>query len=388
MIKTYKFRLYPRKAQIVELEKMLDGHRELYNAAIQERTEAWKRCRKSISYYDQTAQVKCIREDREDMGVWSYKSLSLTLRKVDKAFQSFFRRIKKGFKNGYPRFKSKSRFNSVYFIFGNGVQIKNKSLYMYGITETVKVKWHREIPAEGKIKQVVIKREHSGKWHACFQVELPTKHVIHPSKESVGIDLGLTNFAALSNGEIIRKPKYFRMMESKLRKQQRKVSRRKKSSNRWKKACKQVAITHEHVANQRADFNHKEASKLANRFSVIAVEDLSIAGLKQTPLAKSFSDAGLGNFIRILASKVEETGGELVKVNPAYTSQICPNCGQIKKKELSERWHKCDCGFECDRDVAAAQMILKKARTEPSKRNVGVVAPKRVSRSRLVIELE
>lgn len=379
--KTYKYRLYPRKAQITELEIVLIGHCELYNAAIQERSDAWKQCHKNISYCDQANQIKEIRAVRNDILQLNFSSLQQTLRKIDKAFQNFFARIKNGYKSGYPRFKSKHRFNSVAFVWKDGIQIKDKQLRIHGVSKTIKVKWHREIPEDAKIKQAVIKREPSGKWHVCFQVELQAKAIAHPSKESVGVDLGLNSFAAFSNSEIIRKPKYFRMMQNKLRKQQRKVSRRKKFSNRWKKACKQVAITHEHAANQRLDFHHKEARKIANRFSFIAVEGLNLSGLQRTKLSKNFNDAGLGNFIRILASKVEETGGELVKVNPAYTSQICPNCGQIKKKELSERWHKCDCGFECDRDVAAAQMILKYARTERSKRNVVDVNDKRALRS-------
>jgi putative transposase len=300
----------------------------------------------------------------------------------------FFARIKAGHKNGYPRFKSKRLFNSISFIWNNGARIEENRLYLHSVSETIKVKWHRELPKDGKIKQLVIKRESSGKWYACFQIQFSEKYIVHHSNKEIGIDLGLNNFAAFSNDQIIKMPKYFRMMQNKLRKQQRKVSRRKKFSNRWRKACKQVAITHEHISNQRLDFHHKVAHEIANRFSFISIENLSLNGLHRTRLAKSFSDAGLGNFLLILASKVSETGGELIKVNPAYTSHTCPKCGQIKKKELSERWHKCDCGFECDRDVAAAQMILKLARTERSKRNVAVVTRKRALRSRRISVVE
>lgn len=380
--------MYPRKSQVVELETILDGHRELYNAAIQERSDAWEQCRKSISYYDQANQIKEIRSIREDIANLNFSSMQQTLRRVNKAFQSFFSRIKNGYKSGYPRFKSKRRFNSIAFVWKDGTRIKSNRLHIHGVSEPIKIKQHREIPDNGKIKQLVIKREASGKWHACFQIKITDEYAEHPYKKDTGIDLGLNNFVALSNGETIKAPKYFRMMQNKLRKQQRKVSRRKRFSNRWKKACKQVAITHEHIRNQRLDFHHKEARKIASRFSFIGVEDLSLKGLHRTRLAKSFSDAGLGNFLLILASKVEETGGEIIKVNPAYTSQTCPRCGQIKKKELYVRWHKCDCGFECDRDVAAAQVILKFARTERSKLNVRVLTPKRALRSRCVYVTE
>ncbi len=185
------------------------------------------------------------------------------------------------------------------------------------------------------------------------------------SYEDVGIDLGVSQLATLSNGEMIEHPRYYRQAKKMLERRQQALSRKKRGSHRRDKARKLVAKAHRKVANQRRDFLHKESHKLVNRYQVIVFEDIQTANLTRRPkvkqdettgqylpngsaakggLNKSILDAGWGMFVQMCQVKAECAGRTLVKVNPKYTSQICSNCGTVRKKELSERWHSCDCG--------------------------------------------
>ncbi|WP_253664980.1 RNA-guided endonuclease InsQ/TnpB family protein [Thermus scotoductus] len=172
------------------------------------------------------------------------------------------------------------------------------------------------------------------------------------------LDLGLTHFVATSEGEIVEAPRHFQKAEEKLAKAQRELSRKKKGSNRRKKARLKVAKLHRKIANQRKDFHHKVARKLVNRYGTIVHEDLNALGLARTRLSKGVLDAGWAQFIAILSAKAASAGRRVVAVKPHYTSQICPECGSVRRKELSERVHACECGCVLDRDVAAAKVIL------------------------------
>lgn len=363
MIRSYKYRLYPTKKHIELLDGIFRLHRELYNSALEERREAYRKCHKSINLYDQTYQIKEIRQIREDFGNLNFNSCQITLMRLDKAFKAFFRRVKAGQAPGFPRFKSRSRFNSVAFTFRNGLRIKDNRLYVQGVG-SIKVKWHRVLPEDCNAKQVIVMRDSRDHWYAVFQIEMPDKPKLVHTGEPIGIDLGLSSFVTLSNGEKVEPPQYYRKAERKLRVQQRKVSRCKRFSRRWRKANKLVSKTHERISNQRKDFTHKLSSGLVNQYSLIAVEDLNVNGMNRSHFAKSINDAGWSQFLMMLTYKVENTGSQVVKVNPYNTSQVCSGCGSIVKKELSVRVHQCpDCGLVLDRDHNAAINILHKALT-------------------------
>jgi putative transposase len=199
------------------------------------------------------------------------------------------------------------------------------------------------------------------------------------SYEDVGIDLGITHFGALSNGEFIDSPRYFRKAEKKLARAQQVLSHKKKGSHRRAKAVKQVTKAHRKIRNQRQDFLHKESHKLVKRYQIIVFEDLHTANLIKRPkpkqdketgaylpngaaakagLNKSIHDAGWNQFVQLCSYKAAWAGRTLVLVDPKHTSQICPNCGTMRKKTLEERWHSCACGCELDRDTASAKVIL------------------------------
>ena len=371
MLSTFKYRVYPIRKQAAFLENQLWEACDLYNCAIQERREAWKTCRKSINYYDQANQLKAMRAEGL-VKLANFSCCQDVLRRVDKAYRAFFRRVKSGGKVGFPRFKPFQRFDSITFpSYGDGCKlVDNGKLHIQG-AGLLKIKLHR--PVKGCIKTVTLKRQ-SGKWYVCFAVECDPCP-IPDSSESVGIDVGLTTFAVLSDGTEIENPRYYRKSQAKLRRSQRKVARRRKGSNRRRKAVQELQIVHTHISNQRADFLHKESRKIVNKFGLIAVEDLNVKGLSGGMLAKSVHDAGWGMFYQFLSYKAASAGREMVAVNPSGTSQTC-TCGATVPKRLNNRWHSCPkCGLSGSRDLVSSQAILQRAGTLPSRPKVGSSFP-------------
>jgi putative transposase len=353
--KNFKYRLYPANAQIVALNGQLAEACSLYNAALQERRDAYRASRVSLNYYDQANQLKEIRANG-DLALTNFSCSQDVLRRVDRAFKGFFTRIKRGQKPGYPRFRAASRYDSITFpSYGDGCRLLNNGkLRVQGVGQ-IKLKLHR--PIEGNIKTVMIKRE-AGKWHAVFSVECAAKP-LEPSTDQTGLDVGLTAFATLSDGTEIENPGYYKEAQVSLRRAQRKVARRKKGGNNRKKAVRELQRAHAHVRNQRADFAHKVARTLVTTFGLIVIEKLNVKGLAGGMLAKSVNDAGWSSFAEKLAYKAEEAGRVLVEVNPRGTSQRCV-CGAPNPKTLSQRWHQCEvCGLSVPRDHASALEILR-----------------------------
>jgi len=368
MMRTYKYRLRPNRIQAEMLDTLFWQARTLYNAALEQRISVYKETGKGGSYPDQWKVFRDERNNHPD----TYRLLNATsvqqmLRRLDKAFAAFFRRTRAGETPGFPRFKGHDRFKSVEYRYGDGCKLRCKEngqvrFYIQNVGE-VKVIFHRQVPDGSTIKHVVIKRV-NGKWYACLMLEIPDRQIVpHQAQAAVGIDVGLKSLIATSDGYLRDNPRWLKDSLRDLRVAQRKVSRRKRGSNRRRKAVKQVARLHEKIANQRNDHWHKLTRKLAESCSHIAVEKLNLQFMNQNKhLSRSSYDAGLDLFMQVLAYKVEETGGQLVAVNPAYTSQMCSECGEIVEKDLSVRTHDCPyCGLVIDRDVNAARNILHKA---------------------------
>jgi putative transposase len=348
--------LYPTKKQAALLDEQLAEACRLYNAALAERKYAWQMCKTSISYDQQRRQLRDIRA-AGDLTLPNCMSCEDVLRRVDRAFQAFFRRVKAGKKAGYPRFKPVARFHSYTFpAYGNGCKLReNKKLYIMGVGE-LKVKLHRLIV--GEIRTVTLVKS-CGKWFACFSVVMPDALPLPETGEVTGIDVGVSSFAVLSDGTVIKNPRYYEAAQAKLRRAQRKVCRRKKTSNRRRKAAQQVSQVHHHIKNQRRDFHHQVARKLINQYDLIACENLNITGLARSRVAKSIAEVGWGRFLAILSDKAAEAGREIVKVKPHGTSQRCV-CGTAVPKTLKVRWHHCpQCELSINRDHASALEILR-----------------------------
>jgi putative transposase len=370
MFKTYRYRLYPTKSQEQALQNMLFLCCLVYNRCLAERRDAWQNERKTLTAYDQINKLPLWKKEDPRLKETNAQVLQDAVRRLDKTFQAFFRRVKAGEKPGYPRFKSEKRYDSFTYPQGN-FQIQNKriSLSRVGL---IKIKEHR--PLQGNVKTLTIRRQADG-WYACFSVEVESV-ILPPSQKAIGIDLGVESFAITSDGEFFPAAKNLRKAEQKLKRLQRMVSRRRKGSNRRRKAVKLLARAHLRIANQRKDTAHKVARSLVNRYGLIAVEDLNIQGmLSNHHLSKSISDAGWRIFVNILKAKAAEAGRQVIEVDHRNTSQACSGCGVLVPKPLSQRWHECQgCGTSLHRDVNAARNILRKvvsltqiwARTEPS----------------------
>lgn len=387
MRKTFKYRLYPDKATEQKLYWTLTRCRELYNAALSERRDAWTYAGKRITYYAQQndlPEIKAeIRLEYQDIAAHVLQDV---LRRLDRTFQAFFRRCANGENPGYPRFQGRNRYDSFTYPDGAGWKFDGKTLHLTKIGQAT-VRLHR--PLEGKIKTVTIKRE-VDEWYVTFSCEVDEPEKLPVSYEDVGIDLGVSHLATLSNGEMIEHPRYYRKAQKVLEQRQQALARKKRGSHRREKARKQVAKAHRKIAQQRRDFHHKAAKKLVDRYQVLVFEDIQIGNLTRRPkpkqdehgnylpngasrkggLNKSMLDAGWGSFVSICTVKAAWAGRTIIKVDPSFTSQVCSHCGQVRKKELSERWHSCDCGAELDRDVNAAINILERGRRQQPLRAV------------------
>jgi len=327
--------------------------RELYNAALQHRRDAYRMAGKGVSFTEQSAALVECKKVRPDLANVYSQTLQDVLHRVDKAFKAFYARVKLGSNAGFPRFRSYDRYDSfTYPQLGWSLQNDRLTLSKVG---TLKVKLHR--PIQGRVKTVQVKRE-SNKWFVCFSVESEVSVPMHTGP-AVGIDVGLEYFANLSDGEQVDNPRYYRKGQKRLAKAQRQLAKAIRTHTKRREYRKRVATAHGKVRNRRADFLHKLSKRLVDSYSLIAIEKLNVKGLASGMLARSVNDAAWSIFTAQLRYKAECAGSQLVEVDPRFTSQTCPQCGAHRAKELSERRHSClDCGFECHRDVAAALVIL------------------------------
>jgi putative transposase len=352
MRKAFMYRLYATDKQAEQLTWILDRCRELYNAALQERRDAYRMAHKTISYYEQKRELPGVKDVRPEYRQVGSQVLQDVIQRVERAFAAFFRRCQVGEKPGYPRFKSRDRYDSFTYTQA-GWTLDGDRLTLTGIG-VIKVKLHR--PIDGTIKTVTLKRA-CGRWYVSFSCEVEALPL--PALDSaVGIDLGLIDFLMTDTGEPVPAPQYFRRGEALLTRRQHALSRKKRGSHRRRKAKLLVAKAHRHVANQRKHFHHKTAHDLVEAYGTICHEDLAVKNMVQNHcLAKSIHDAAWAQFIAILTSKAEEAGRTVIAVNPRGTSQTCV-CGEPVPKGLSDRWHLCPrCHLSLRRDQVSAMLI-------------------------------
>jgi len=354
---THKYRLFPTKRQQTILNKILGECCWLYDHFLEERKNSWEQEKKSINYHTQATSIPKLKKDRETLTQVYSQVLQNVAVRVDLAFQAFFRRVKSKEKPGYPRFKGQGWYDSFTYP-QTGFKIKNKTLELSKIG-TIKIKLHR--PIIGTVKTCTIRRQRN-KWYACFSCKVEPQP-FKKSKEAIGIDVGLENFATLSNGEKIKNPRFFKTDQKALAKAQRKLSKQTKGSLERKKVKKVVACIYERITNRRNNFCHQETRKLINRFGIICIEDLSINKMRAynfRSINRNIGDVAWGQFAQYLDYKAVSADRQLIRVNPAYTSQTCSRCGYRQVKKLSDRTHHCShCGFSIDRDLNASINILR-----------------------------
>jgi len=360
VILTHRYRLLPHKSQHRALERLLHGQRELYNAALEERIDCYRKTGTTRRYIDQ---CKGLTEWRREFPDWRELPANLqrwTLKRLDDAFQGFFCRLKerKG-KAGFPRFRGKGRWDAFGFAEFKGIRFDGKRLRFAGMPGGLKVHLHRELPEHADIRSCVFRQDGSG-WFVCLQIAIPTpeKRAI---KSVIGVDLGLEVFAHCSDNVEIPNPRIARRAEKELRRRQRALSRCQRGSHRRHKVRAQVAKVHRKITNTRNSWLHKESAKLVKRADLIIVEDLQVANMIRHPtLARSIADASWSRFVSMLSYKVEQTGGHLLRVDPRNTSQECSGCHELVPKSLAVRTHKCpSCGLVINRDYNASLNIAR-----------------------------
>lgn len=355
---TYKYRLYPSKAQRTSMNKTLDACRWVYNKALETRRNAWKEHQESISHYDTIRMLPGWKQEH----LWLKTAYSQVLQevctRVDLAFQHFFRRVKNGEKPGYPRFKGKGWYKSFTYPQSGFKVTDDGRLYLSKIGN-VKIKLHR--PIEGEVKTLTIKRDCLGNWWACFSCEIEPEP-LPPVPDVVGVDVGLAHFATLSTGEQVDNPRFFRKDEKALAKAQRRLSKCDKGTPEYVRRKRVVQHIHQRIANRRKNFAHQLSRRLVDRFQFIALEDLDIDGMQSgnyRGLNKSIGDAAWRQLRQYIDYKAEKAGRTFVAVDPRGTSQMCSDCGATVPKDLSVRVHSCpNCGLEIDRDLNASLNIL------------------------------
>jgi putative transposase len=343
MRRAYKFRAYPTRRQEHRVRNLLDAHRQLYNAALEERREAWRQG-VTIRYRDQSAQLTEIRRaDPAGQGRWSFTSQQQTLRRLDRAFQGFFQRVRAGRKAGYPRFKSAARWDSVEFVDGDGARWYDPagrwaSAYFQGVGQ-VKVQAHRAVV--GRVKTLQLKRE-GRRWYVIVVAEQQPIPLPAAGRE-VGLDVGVARFVTTSDGQVVRNPRLLASMAGQVAAAQRAVAGCRPGSGNRRRAKRRLAKLHRKVANRRRDFHHQTARRLVDTCDVIAVEALNVAGLTRSAsgtvlepgrnvaakagLNRSILDAGWGQFLVILFAKAEGAGRRVIEVDPCRTSITCHLCG-------------------------------------------------------------
>jgi putative transposase len=380
--RAYRFRLRPTARQHVALGQCLASHRELYNAALQERRDAWRLRRTSVSYGDQSAQLKDIREARPDAAAWSFSSQQATLRRLNRAFAGFYRRVKAGETPGYPRFKPAHRFDSVEWPKdGDGCrwQPDTRKVYLQGIGQ-VKVSVHRRV--EGRVKTIQVRRE-GRRWMLILSCDQVPTRPLTPTRAAVGVDVGIVSFATTSDGQRVPNPGWGRAAAAKVASAQRALARKERGSNNRRRARATLAARHRKLANQRRNFHHHTARALVARYDLLVVEDLRIRNLVRRPaprldpdqlgsflangaaakagLHRRIHDAGWAQFVSILRAKAEEAGRVVIDVDPRHTSDRCEACGHTAaENRVSQAVFCCRrCGHTANADEHAARNILR-----------------------------
>jgi putative transposase len=399
------FKLYPNASQLKRLDGWVRLHAELYNAALQERIEAYRKAGVSISYYDQQNTLPAIKQFRPELVELGSHALQETLRRLDRAFQAFFRRVKAGQSPGFPRFKSNSRYSGFSYPDPAGWKLQ-QSGQRGGTLRLGSGKGAMMIRLRGRHRfadftpndlTLSRRRNHAtgqDQWYASITLRVSSDACRRErtGDDAIGIDLGVSHWANFDDGSQIENPRWLREALPQLANLQRQRARKKRRSHRYRLLSQQIARLHQRIADGRRDFLHKQTTSLVQRCALIATEELqpknmsrSAKGTVEKPGRRVRQKAGLNREIhsagfsmahQMLKYKAEEAGTRLHLANTRQLkpSQRCSSCWAIVPKQLSERMHRCACGCELPRDQNSARVVLHDAWTPQETPGTGVAA--------------
>jgi putative transposase len=381
MHRTYVYKLKPTARQVEGLDRYLRVTRAIYNAALEQRRDVYSRTGATRSWIDQSLEIKDLYAAGLLEGC-SVKPVQHTLKRLDLAYEAFFRRCGTTAKaKGFPRFKGHRHWRSIHFKeHGNGCRFDagTQRLRVLGVG-SIRVRLHR--PTAGIVKRVILVLKPDG-WYAyvvCDVGAAPARVV----GEAVGLDVGIATLATLSTGERVTNPRHLRAAERKLLTEQRSMSRKRRGSRRRDKQRQRVALAYLHVARCRRDFHHKTAHALAERYTTIVVEDLAVTNMvrsargtvenpgrrvaQKAGLNRGIQDAGWAQLTTLLGEKLEARGGVLIRVDPRRTSQTCAECGTVDAASRRTQAVFCctACGHTAHADHNAARNILNRAGAVP-----------------------
>jgi putative transposase len=380
--RAFKLRAYPTRPQEGRAVRLLADHCELYNAALQERRDAWRLRKVRVTYGDQSAQLKAIRaDDPGGQGRHSFTAQQQTLRRLNTVFAAYFRRIRdlqrKGRMVGYPRFKPYQRFDQVLFVAGDGAKWEpaTNGRWAHATFQAVgrvKVNQHRAVV--GRVKTLQLKRE-SRRWYVIVATETETVPLA-PTGRSIGVDVGVARFLTTSDGEVVANPRFLDAAQGRIADLQRRKARSRPGSGNRRRLRRALAKQWRTIRNQRRDFHHKTARGLVDTCDVLALEDLHVENLtasargtvkeparqvtRKSGLNRSILDAGWGEFTSILVAKAESAGRRVVLVNPTSTSIDCHICG-VRCTRPRQDTVVCPVHGVLDADVNGARNIATRA---------------------------
>ncbi|MFE1879593.1 RNA-guided endonuclease InsQ/TnpB family protein [Streptomyces diastatochromogenes] len=393
MKRAYKFLLRPTVRQEQALRSMLKDHCTLYNAALQERRDAYRHPSKtSITYGQQSAQLKEIRSLDSDQGRWSFSSQQATLRRLNKAFAAFFRRVKNGERPGYPRFKGTGYFDTVEFPKdGDGCRWNSTPhdgqvrVRLQGVGH---VRVHQHRPVKGRVKTISVKRE-GRRWYLILACDDVPADPLPATGSVIGIDMGTVHLFTDSNGNHAANPCFLERCAAELTVAQRHLDtfpkHTKQRSKRHRAAARKVTELHAKIRRRRLDHHHKQALELVRQHDVIAHEKLNTVGLTKRSAPqpdpehegaylpngaaakagrnRNIMDAAWGLFLGILANKAESAGRRVIPVDARNTSRTCPECGHVaKENRTTQATFECvSCGFAANADHVGARNVLHRA---------------------------
>ena len=357
---TYRYRLYPSKAQERKLLMALDSCRWIYNHFLEKlnRRENGKIPRR----YELQATLPRLKRERPELKQVHSKVLQMVLHQLYSNLHALAGLKRNGRKVGRLRFKGCDWFKSFTYnqsgfkvVEGHG---KRRGLWLSKIG-SIPIVLHREL--DGEVKQVHVKRERSGRWFACFSVEIEEAPKAGKFSNPIGIDLGIEHYVADTDGNFVEHPHNIAKSEQRLKREQRRLSRKQKGSKNREKQRIRLARVHEGVRSQRLDFLHKLSHHYVSSYNFIAVENLDVRELiEMAHNGKNRADAAWAAFLHMLTYKAERAGRWVVKVEPRGTTSRCSRCGEAVEKPLWVRVHKCpNCGLELDRDLNAARNVLQ-----------------------------